>query len=218
MEINYINVDELSRGRHEARILRVKSPLLFWIRLKTGEKTLRNLLRELTIYMGQEGKNWIMWPSEITQDQTVAVQHKDDWQRGVITRVNQSRGRALIALADWGLTIWKSYGQLFQLEKRFKELPWQAIACGLAHVAPPAPTSTWSLKTRALCRALAEEEDGWVRFKYPLGAGAALVDITILGPSDGSIFNNMIHLREALIRLGHVRAEKKITVDTFPAV
>jgi hypothetical protein len=216
--MEYINTELLSRRGHEARILRVKSPLLFWVRLKTGEATLNELLTDLMIYMCRRGQQFSLWPHEITEEALVAVRDRDEWQRGEIIRTNQARRRALIALGDWGRTVWKPYRELYHLEERFRKLPWQAIACGLAHTGPSIPSYRWPQKTRALCRILAEEEDGRVRFQYPLWPGAALVDITILGSRNEEMVHKTIHLRTALVELGHARVEKRVTVDTFPAI
>ena len=218
-ETSFVNTDKLSRRRHEVNILRVESPLLFWVQLRTGEDSLKGLLEELEIHMARKGKYLSLWPKQIKEEEIIAVKEKEKWQRGLIVRVDQTRGMALIALADLGRTTWKLFKDLYFLEERFKKLSWQAIACGLAHIAPPAPTDTWAAKTRTLCRLLAEGEKGWIRIKYPLWPGAALVDLTIIGPKNNSIIHKTIHLKEALIYLGHAREEKdKVTVDTFPAV
>lgn len=220
MEPNcFIDIEKLTRRRLEVKVLRVESPLLFWVRLKTGEKNLRELLGELQFHMSRRARFLSCWPDQIQEEEAIAIKEGGRWQRGLITRVNREKGRALVSLADWGQVTWRPFRDLYFLEERFMRLPWQAIACGLAHIAPPTPSKLWSSKTQALCRILAEGEEGWIQIKYPLWLGAALVELTIIGPKDDSkIFTKTTNLREALLRLGHVKEEKKITIDTFPAV
>lgn len=57
----------LTCGRLEVKVLRVESPLLFWVRLKNGEQTLQELLEELNFQMARRAK-YLQWPENIVED------------------------------------------------------------------------------------------------------------------------------------------------------
>jgi len=214
----FIDTEELNYEWHDVEIIRVSSPLLFWVRLRNGEENLRDLLTDLATSMDQKGRHLSLTPRQITEELLVATRYKNEWQRGEVVEVDLACGRALVTLGDLGLTRWIPSEDLYILEEQYQQLPWQAIACGLAHIAPPAPTNKWPQKTRALCRLLAEKEKGEMLFTYPLRPGAALVELDIHGPGDEEMAPKIFNLKEELIHLGHIRADQKITVDTFPAV
>ena len=215
MEIQHIDTEVLSSRRHEVQVLRVESPLLMWVRFRAREADLVNLLADLEINVARGGREIILWPHQVTDGVLVAARYRRQWQRGVVTHINQDRGRALISLGDWGRKIWVPYQGLRTLGAQYHQLPWQAVACGLAHTGPSIPSDRWPSKTRALCRLIAEGEDGWVRFRYPVRPGVAHVDLEITRHGD---HRRSFCLREALTNLGHVREERHITVDTFPAI
>jgi len=104
--------------------------------------------------------------------------------------------------------------EIYRLEDRFRELPWQAFACGLAYTGSPNNATTWPEKTRELCRLLAEGHTGWINIVLPLGRGFALVKLTIQGENNGETYN----FRNILIKLGHAELSTRITRDVYPAV
>lgn len=99
--IENIDTEKLSCGWHEVQFIRIELPLLFWVRFKTGEATLTDLLIDLLIYMGQRGQNMSLWPNQIGEGEAVATRdNQGEWQRGEILKIDQTRGKALVALAD----------------------------------------------------------------------------------------------------------------------
>lgn len=75
-----INANLLTRGRLEVKVLRVESPLLFWVRLKNEEQTLQELLEELNFRMARRAKYLQCWPENIVEDLDVAVRDGRGWQ------------------------------------------------------------------------------------------------------------------------------------------
>ena len=102
METEYIDTEKLSRRRHEACILRVELPLLFWVRLKTGENSLIDLETDLMIHMARRGRYLSLWSNQVKEDEMVAIRNQGEWKREAITKVNRERSRALVSLGDWG--------------------------------------------------------------------------------------------------------------------
>ncbi|XP_029674178.1 uncharacterized protein LOC115242210 [Formica exsecta] len=119
-----------------------------------------------------------------------------------------------MCLGDYGREIWRPMHEIYYLEDRYKELPWQGIACGLAYTGCEGRGKIWPDKTNKLCQILAEGHKGWINIVQPIRRGAALVKLLVLGKNFGRSYD----LRDTLIQLGHVRTSRKVTVDVFPAV
>ncbi|KAL6268223.1 hypothetical protein P5V15_001334 [Pogonomyrmex californicus] len=115
-----IDISRLTRGRLECKILRMESPLLFWVRLKNGESALQDLSEELNFRMNRKSKELICWPNDIEEDKPVAIKDGDVWQRGLITGVNPAQRTARIDLRDIGRQVWRPLHQIFRLEGRSK--------------------------------------------------------------------------------------------------
>lgn len=215
MEIQYINPDQLTRSRLEVKIIRTKSPLLFWVQLENSEKDLQELEEELDFRMQRRAKYLHIWPEQMRKNMDVAVKHNKTWRRGFINKINKNTLMVQVILGDWGQIIWRRMSEIYLLEDRFRELPWQAIACGLAYTGPAVDSTRWSTETRELCRLLLEEQKGWINIIHPLRNGAALVKLSI---QTRNIEGAWYDFQDALIQLGHARLSHKITVDTYPAV
>ncbi|KAL6265761.1 hypothetical protein P5V15_002572 [Pogonomyrmex californicus] len=210
-----IDTSRLTRGRLECKILRMEFPLLFWVRLKNGESALQDLSKELNFRMNRKSKELICCFNDIEEDKPVAIKDGDVWQRGLITGVNPAQRTARIDLRDIGRQVWRSFHQIFRLERRFQELCWQALTCGLAYTGLAKPTRFWSRKIRALCRILTEGRSGYINIVRPLENGAAMVKLVLPHKDDWGVTN----LRDALVSLGEARVEKEARiVDTFPAI
>jgi len=64
MEPAAIDTGTLTRSRLEVFILRVVSPLLFWVRLKNGDQDLQELEEELALRMSRRSKFLICFPED----------------------------------------------------------------------------------------------------------------------------------------------------------
>ncbi|KMQ84540.1 hypothetical protein RF55_17578 [Lasius niger] len=84
-----------------------------------------------------------------------------------------------VSLGDWGRLLWKRTNEVYLLEERFRQLPWQGIICGLAYTGPVTDTSTWPKETNDLCRILLERQRGWIKIVHLLRKGAALVKLEV---------------------------------------
>ncbi|KMQ83418.1 hypothetical protein RF55_20107 [Lasius niger] len=70
--------------------------------------------------------------------------------------------------------LWRRMNDVYLLEERFQQLPWQAIICGLAYTGPVTDISTWPKETNDLCRLLLKGHRGWIKIVHPLRREAAL--------------------------------------------
>ena len=215
METQYINTDQLTRSRLEVKIVRAKSPLLFWVQLKNSERDLQELEEELNLRMYRRATYLHIWPEQMKEGMDVAVQSNKSWRRGFINKMNKNTWMVQVSLGDWGRVIWRKMSEVYLLEDRFRELPWQTIVCGLAYTGPALDSTIWPTETRELCRLLLEEHKGWINIVHPLRDGAALVKLCM---QTQTTENTSYNFRDALIRLGHARLADKVTVDTYPAV
>ncbi|KAL6253930.1 hypothetical protein P5V15_015772 [Pogonomyrmex californicus] len=175
MEIESHDTNFLTCGCLEVKILRVESPLLFWVQLKNGEAALEKFHQELHQRMIIK-QDQLRYLSDVKQDDIVAVKEGNAWRRDLVTAVLLNIQTARIALRDWGRVYTRYYSDIYFLENVFRELPWQALTCGLAHLTPLIPCDLWSQDTRTLCRILAEERKGWIQIIHPLADGAVLND------------------------------------------
>ncbi|KAL6252036.1 hypothetical protein P5V15_015017 [Pogonomyrmex californicus] len=211
MESNVIDTSCLTRGRLDCKVLRMESPHLFWIRLKTGESSLKELMEELGFRMNRKSSTLICWPHLVKINLAVAIKEGDIWHRGIVTAVGRIQGIARVALRDEGREVWRRFNELYILEDRFQELPWQALTCGLAYTGPTVPTLVWSKKIRALCQILAEEQEGYLKIIHPLPHSSSWLFHTKNGYMQ-------LNLRDALVNLGYARIDKRIAVNIYPSV
>lgn len=214
MEIKAISTSHLTRSRLEVTIIRVLSPLLFWVQLKNSEKDLEELQEDLDFHMSRKAKYLHYWPQDIKEDEDVVIKENNRWRRGWIEKFNKATNMVKICLGDFGRTTWRPVHDIYYLDDRFRKLPWQAIACGLAHTGSVGHLNIWPDKTKDLCRILAENRKGWINIVYPLRRGAALVKLTVQSEN----FEGTYNLREMLLQLGHVQLTTRISMDVFPAV
>ncbi|KAL6416649.1 hypothetical protein ACFW04_011503 [Cataglyphis niger] len=214
MEVKPIDTAQLTRSRLEVTIIKVISPLLFLVHINNSKKNLEDLEEELEFRMTRKAKYLHCWPEDIKEDEDVVVKEDNTWRRGWIDSVNPDNNMVKICLGDYGREIWCPKGEIYYLEDRFKELPWQVVACGLAYTGLKGRGQTWPDKTNELCRILAEGHKGWINIVQPIRRGAALVKLTVQGEN----FSGSYNLRDVLVQLGHARVSQKVTVDVFPAV
>lgn len=214
MEIKNIDTHYLTRGRLEVRIIRVQSPLLFWVHLKNGEQALTDLLEELNFRLNRKSKDLFYWSHCLREGEAIAIKIKNFWQRGLILKINKQQSIAKIALKDWGIEIWRHLSQIYILEDQFRTLEWQAVKCGLAYTKPSTQVTQWPERTNALVKFLAKNQEGWIKIMQSLDNGAALVKLIIYNEhTEGA--NN---LRDILIQLGHAQLCNLIKMDISPTV
>lgn len=78
----------------------------------------------------------LIWPDQVREGNICAVDINDgDWQTGIVTK-NLGDGTVFVSLKDWGIIVHRRKHHLYTLEDKFRELPWQAIPCGVAYTAP----------------------------------------------------------------------------------
>ncbi|XP_070150990.1 uncharacterized protein [Polyergus mexicanus] len=70
--------------------------------------------------------------THLRENEPCAIRIKNIWQRGLIIKMNTAMFMMKISLRDWGMIVCRPMGQVYFLEDRFRELPWQSIKCGLA--------------------------------------------------------------------------------------
>ncbi|KAL6253923.1 hypothetical protein P5V15_015764 [Pogonomyrmex californicus] len=102
MESNVIDTSRLTREHLDCKILRMESPHLFWIRLKTGESSLKELMEELGFRMNRKSSTLICWPYLMKINLAVAIKEGDIWHRGIVMAVGRIQGIARVALRDEG--------------------------------------------------------------------------------------------------------------------
>jgi len=137
MEPAAIDTESLTRSRLEVFILRVVSPLLFWVRLKNGDQNLQEMEEELALRMSRRSKFLICFPEDIKLEMDVVVKEGNGWRRGWIEKISQASGMVRVRLGDHGWSTWRPMHETYHLEDRFRDLPWQAFACGLAYTGSP---------------------------------------------------------------------------------
>lgn len=215
MEIQYLDTDFLTRGRLEVTVVRAESPLLFWVQLKNSNRDLLEMEEELQLRMNKKAKHLYILPENMKEEMDVAVKDKGIWRRGFIKGIDKPTWMVQIVLGDWGRTTWHHANNVYYLEDRFKELPWQAMICGLAYTKAPANKTIWPKRTRQLCQLLLEKQQGWINIILPLRPGAALVKLHMETNSEP---RGAYNVRDALIRIGHAELYTKVTADVEPAV
>jgi len=63
----------------------------------------------------------------------VVVKEGNGWRRGWLEKIGQASGMVRVRLGDHGWSTWRSMHETYHLEDRFRDLPWQAFAYGLAY-------------------------------------------------------------------------------------
>ncbi|KYN17602.1 Tudor and KH domain-containing protein [Trachymyrmex cornetzi] len=152
MEIECIDTTLLARSSMAVKVVKVDSPTMFWVQLKTGSEDFQDLLEELTRRMTRKGHMLRHRSDHIVVGEVVAIRENRGWQRGIITDINGD-GTVAIYLRDWGRNMERRLFEVHILEDRFCQLKWQRIPCGLAHTAPFSDSS-WPRRARDLTRFL----------------------------------------------------------------
>jgi len=146
MEIKCVNTRHLTRRSLKVKIVKVDSPTVFlWIQLENSREDFEELLEDLTRRMTRRARLLRHRPDHILPDELVAVREGRGWQRGIVTQLGRG-DLVTIALRDWGRAIQRPVHDIYILEDRFRELEWQAIPCGLAHVQPIGGKLRWASK------------------------------------------------------------------------
>lgn len=213
MSISTINTEELSRGKMQARIVKVISPSLFWIHLAHCKAHFDEFLEDLEIYMERKKDKLRIITPCLELNAVVAVKTKGKWQRGVVVRLNEDDSVQLF-LRDWGIFIRHSRSELYRLEKHFLEEEWHAIPCGLANAAPVPQGQWWDQGTKALTKLLMEGHVGWFHIIEPIHAEGAAINLKIVRQRDDSAQDML----ETLVQLGHARRTEGLTISEFPTV
>ncbi|KYN08460.1 Tudor domain-containing protein 5 [Cyphomyrmex costatus] len=213
MDVRSINTVDLSHGSLHVRIIKVESPTLLWVQLYHARENLEELLDDLTHRMTRKSKNLICNPDYVLPDECVAVREGKTWQRGVIINL-ADRTTATIALRDWGRVIRRPISEIYILEDKFRELNWQSIPCGLAHLCPVGSRSRWSRKSRALTKLLLGQREGWMRILEPIQNHAAVITLELKRESE----DEMSSLKEMLIATGCAQHTDEKIVSAIPGI
>lgn len=154
----------------------------------------------------------MFWPYLVRPNNLVAVRSRKRWERGYVARI--AGDTCDIYIRDWGFTARYPKSSLFALADRFKRLPWQSIPCGLSHVGPPKQTETWNTDTNVLMKILTENKKVIMKIKRAFDHDRAFVKLII--PSGTGIGGDDV--TELLLRLGHVKRTREISVNVFPSI
>lgn len=166
MEIESIDTSLLTRGPLAVKIIKVESPTLFWVHLTNGALDFKYMMDDLQRRMKQREHYTLYQPDKVYEDDVVVVKEGNRWQRGYVMEVGDHQ--AHVALKDWGRSIWKPFHECHHLQDQFRELPWRAIPCGLAHVGPTKPVDTWPSRTRTMTKTR-ERKTGMDKNPVPYG-------------------------------------------------
>lgn len=210
MEVPHINTRLLTRGHFPVRVIRAKSPTLFWVQPKTRLRDFQEFQEGFTWKMDKHSRDLTYFPHQLAIGETVAIKEGKHWQRGVVLEIR--RLRAIIILKDWGRSVMWPTHQIYHLKDEFRLLPWQAIPCGLAQVEPTSATKIWSPRTNELFRVLTENQDGWIKIRLHVNSQAAFVDLDI--GSEG----RHTDLQRQLVDLGFIKNTKKISSGILPSI
>lgn len=133
-----------SDGFLEVMMSAVNNPGYFWVQLVGGRsRELDKLVEELTDYCKQPNNRQAHELEEVAVGDIVAApfQHDDLWYRAKVTAVeedcyNPKERKLSIYYVDFGDSEEVTLQDVCGLEKAFLRLPFQAIGCALAKVAP----------------------------------------------------------------------------------
>ncbi|XP_018377811.1 PREDICTED: uncharacterized protein LOC108770628 [Trachymyrmex cornetzi] len=149
----------------------------------------------------------------ILPDESVAVREGKTWQRGVVVRL-ESKNMVTVALRDWGRIIQRPIEDMHVLEDRFRELNWQAVPCGLAHLCLVGARSRWPRRSRDLTRLLLERREGWMRIIRSIADESAVITFEPRRESE----DEMSSLKNLLISMGCAQHTDDEIVPTIPGV
>lgn len=200
MKIEYTNTKLLTRGPLEAKIIRVNSPTQFWVHIGKAREYLDELVDDLTCRMERKAHLLHLLPHSVNIGNAVAIREGKYWQRGIVTTIR--RNTVGIALLDWGRTILQSIHEIYDLEKQFRDLGWQAVPCGLVHIQPVGPQGKWGPKARNLAKLIMEKREGWMRIRATPTDHVALIDFRVRLKSEAS--EEITDLRKQLMLVGCV--------------
>jgi len=197
MEIKCFNTRYLTRGSLKVRIVKVDSPTFIWVQLENSREDFEEFLEDLTRRMTRRGRLLRHRPDHVLPDELVAVREGKGWQRGIVTQLGKG-DLVTVALRDWGRAIQRPVYDIYILEDRFRELEWQAIPCGLAHIQPIGGRPRWPRKARELTRLLLEKREGWIRILGSIRDEAAIIALELKRES----LDEMGSLTDLLIGMG----------------
>lgn len=212
MEIPQIDTQLLTRGPFPVRVIRIKSPTLFWVQPRNSLKDFQEFQEDLNREMRRHHKSLTYFSQQLKIGEIVAIKEGRRWQRGEVTRLNALK--ATIELKDWGRSTTCSVQDIYHLRDEFRTLPWRAIPCGLAHVEPAISTRVWPQRATDVFKALAENQDGWIRIRASLNGRAAFVDLETINEG-GWAYNNVQRQMESL---GYLRHSRRLAVNVLPAI
>jgi len=213
MEIKCVNTRHLTRGSLKVKIVKVDSPTFLWIQLENSREDLEELLEDLTRRMTRRARLLRHRPDHILPDELVAVREGKGWQRGIVTQLG-SGDLVTIALRDWGRAIQRPVHDIYILEDRFRELEWQAIPCGLAHVQPIGGKSRWPRRAKELTRILLEKREGWMRILGSIRDEAAVIALELRRES----MDEMSSLTDLLVGMGCAQYTDKEIAAAIPGI
>lgn len=213
LEIPTYDTRFLARCRLPVKIVKVDSPIMFWVQLQNNQEDFKEMLENLKRRMLRRGHNLRHRHDALRLDEVVAVQEGRTWQRGIVTQI---RGDATVevALKDWGRTVERRGFETFILASQFRELEWQAIPCALAHTGPDPSRNMWPRRTKELTRFLVDRRDGWISIVGNIRGEAALVRLEIKNECG----TEMKSLKNILIDLGHARHSERVLETVHPSV
>jgi len=189
----------------------VDSPTRFWVQLKNSHEDFKEMLDDLGRRMLRWGRQLRQRPDHVKEGEVVAIKEGRGWQRGLVIRHNRD-GMALISLRDWG-RIERSTCEIYLLEDRFRQLPWQGIPCGLTYTGLISG-NTWSRKVRELTKLLLDRQEGWITILGTLKDEAILVKVKVQSEQK----NNDINLKETLILLGYAQDYEQKRVGAYHSI
>ena len=213
MDIRRINTKDLSRGSLHVRVIKVDSPTLLWVQFYHAREDLEELLEDLSRRMARRGRRLIHNPDRVLPDEYVAVCEGKTWQRGVVMSL-EGRDTVIVALKDWGRVIRRPITDMYILEDRFREMDWQAIPCGLAHLGPVGLRPRWPRKSRALTRTLLGRREGWMRILEPVETYGAVITLNLRRESE----DEMGSLQDLLIAMGCAQRTDAKIVSAIPGI
>lgn len=210
--ISTIDVRELRRASILVTILKVISPTYFWVRYQ-DQRDFNEMMEELQLRLRRRGNTLMMWPNQIKEGSTYAIQMDDGtWQRGILTG-KLGNGNVTVALRDYGTTMFRKTHHIYRLEERFRHQPWQAILCSLAYIASSSLAPVWTERANLLMWLACEGKDGTVKIRGTKGDEVAFVDLTIKMEDDGDVQD----IRTLLKSFGYAKDVPEINYVTQPS-
>lgn len=125
-----------------------------------------------TVYSQQDGVPDVPRPFDVNIICVAPLE--TGWFRAQIVKVNDETDEVTVKLVDYGGYVVMSALSLKQIRSDFMDLPFQAIECRLAHVAPPEGTADWS-------------QNAWDILEQSVQNGRMLNAIVVGQVDDGSV-------------------------------